>query len=85
MTTPSIDPTDPLFRPLTIAQAAAITSRSQRTIRRWIADRRITAYEAQNPVEIVLVERDVIEVEKAARDAFARGRPRKIQPEGPPA
>lgn len=77
MTAPSIDPTDPMFRPLTIEQAAARVSRSRRTIRKWIADGRVTAYEVQNPREIVLVEKDVVEVEKANRDAFAAGRPRR--------
>lgn len=77
MTAPSIDPTDPMFRPLTIEQAALRVRRSQRTIRKWIADQRITAYEVQNPREVVLIEKDVVEVEKANRDAFAAGRPRR--------
>lgn len=72
-----IDPDDPLFRPLTIAEAAEITNRSQRTIRRWVRERRLTAYEVQNPPETVLIERDVVEVDKANRDAFAAGRPRR--------
>lgn len=84
MTDPRIDPADSMFRPLTIAQAAALTRRSQRTVRRWIDEKRITAYEAENPREIVLIEKDVVEVEKANRDAFARGRPRKVQLEEPP-
>lgn len=77
MTTPSIDPTDPMFRPLTIEQAAQRVRRSQRTIRQWIAGGRITAYEVQNPREIVLIEKDVVELEKTNRDAFAAGRPRR--------
>lgn len=68
---------DSLFRPLTISQAAARVGRSERTVRRWIREKRLTAFEAQNPREIVLVEKDVVEVEKANRDAFAAGRPRR--------
>lgn len=75
------DITDPLFRPLTLAEAAAVTSRSQKTVRRWVREGRLTAFEMGNRREIVLVERDVVEVEKAARDAFAAGRPRKISPD----
>lgn len=77
MTASSIDPTDPMFKPLTIEQAAVRVSRSQRTIRKWIASRQITAYEVQNPREVVVIEKDVVEVEKANRDAFAAGRPRR--------
>lgn len=80
MSGPVIDPADPLFRPLTIEQAAQVARRSQRTIRRWIEDGRITAYEAQNPQETVLIEREVVEVEKANTDAFARGRPPRFSP-----
>lgn len=72
-----IDPADPLFRPVTIAEAADLTHRSERTVRQWIRDKRITAYEVQNPREIVLIEKDVVELEKTNRDAFAAGRPRR--------
>lgn len=68
---------DPLFRPLTISEAAERVGRSERTVRRWIREERLTAFEVQNPREIVLVERDVVEVEKTNRDAFAAGRPRR--------
>lgn len=80
------DPTDPLFRPLTIAEAAANVGRSVRTIKQWIREGRLTAFEAQNPRQIVLVEKDVVEVERANQDAFAAGRPRKVRPaeEGSP-
>jgi excisionase family DNA binding protein len=77
VTASSIDPADPLFRPLTIEQAALRARRSQRTIRKWITDGQITAYEVENPREVVLIEKDVVELEKANRDAFAAGRPRR--------
>lgn len=77
------DPTDPLFKPLNFAEAAAVARRSERTIRQWVKDKRLTTYEVQNPREIVLIERDVVEVEKANRDAFARGRPPRQQPDQP--
>lgn len=82
MTGPDFDPgkydfNDPLFRPLTIAKAAERVGRSERTVKRWIQEQRLTAFEVQNPREIVLVEKDVVEVDKANRDAFAAGRPRR--------
>jgi excisionase family DNA binding protein len=66
-----------MFRPLTIEQAAQRVRRSQRTIRKWITGGQITAYEVENPREVVLIEKDVVELEKANRDAFAAGRPRR--------
>jgi excisionase family DNA binding protein len=85
MSTSGIDPTDPMFRPLTLAEAAEITGRSRRTIKKWIEDKRLSAYEVENPHEIVLIERDVVEVEKVNRDAFARGRPPRTRPADPAA
>lgn len=68
---------DPLFRPLTIAEAAERVGRSARTVKRWIEEGRLTAFEERSPRQLLLVEKDVVEVEKANRDAFAAGRPRK--------
>ena len=76
-------PGDPLFRPLTIAEAQAATGRSRRTIARWIAEGRLTAYEEAHPRRVILVERDVIEAEKATRRAARRGRPRREPSEKP--
>jgi hypothetical protein len=70
-----LDPTDPLFRPISIADAMARTGRSRRTIDRWIHDGRLHIFRLDNPPEDVLIERDVVALEKACRDARRRGRP----------
>lgn len=64
------DPADPLFRPVSIKQAMAITGRSRRTIDRWIRDGHLRTVRIQDPPEDVLVERDVVRVEKAMRDSL---------------
>lgn len=71
----NIDPTDPLFRPISIADAMSRTGRSRRTIDRWIHDGRLRTFRLENPPEEVLIERDVVTLEKACRDARSRGRP----------
>lgn len=77
-----LEPGSPLFRPLTISEAQARTGRSRRTIARWIADGRLSAYEAAHPRRILLVEGEVLDVEKRTRDAGRRGRPPRITPDG---
>jgi len=66
------DPTDPLFRPISIKQAMAITGRSRRTIDRWIRDGHLRTVKLQDPPEDVLVEREVVQVEKSMRDSLRR-------------
>lgn len=75
MNTP--DTTDPLFRPISIEDAMARTRRSRRTIDRWIHDGRLRTFQLEDPPEVVLIERDVVEMERAARTARKRGRPPK--------
>ena len=76
MTAPRIDPTDPMFQPITLEQVLAITERSQRTINRWIQTGRLTAYEEKHRREIVFNEDDVVELEHETAQARRQGRPR---------
>lgn len=75
------DSTDPLFRPISIEDAMARTRRSRRTIDRWIHDGRLRTFNLENPPETVLIERDLVALEKQCRDARATGRPPKARPE----
>lgn len=66
---------DPLFRALTIAEVMARTGRTRRTVDRWLKDGRI------EPVVLgdgqrVLVERDVVELERDMRKAAEANRQR---------
>lgn len=72
---PRYDPNDPLFRPLSIKEAMRLTGRSERTIERWIHDGRLRTVRLKDPPETVVVERDVLEVERATRRAAQQGRP----------
>lgn len=75
----TIDPNDPLFRPVSINQAMEITGRSRDTIERWVRQKRITRYEVQHGRRVLVFnELEVIEAEKAVRDS-PRGRPIKAQ------
>lgn len=76
----STDSADPLFRPISIERAMAATGRSRRSIDRWIKDGRLRVVRLDNPPETVLIEREVVEAEKATRDARAQGRPPKTTP-----
>jgi excisionase family DNA binding protein len=74
---PKFDPADPLLRPLTIKQAMEVTGRSERTIDRWIHDGRLRKVRlGGDPPQEVLIEREVLEVERATRRAARQGRPR---------
>lgn len=59
----------PQFRPLTIAEAAKATGRTSRTIQRWVSTGRLTRYETENPRRVVLVEQEVMEMERRQRAA----------------
>lgn len=91
MTDPQFDPTDPLFKPLTLAQVLEATGRSRRTIERWVKGGRLTAYEDAHARK-VFIEKQVVEAEaameesaRASRAAIAAraGKPRET-PETPP-
>jgi excisionase family DNA binding protein len=86
MTTPGLDRDDPLLRPLTIKQAMELTGRSNRTIDRWIQDGRLRKVKlGGDPPQEVLIEREVLEAERATRQASRRGRPRPKVGDTPPA
>lgn len=94
MSAPSFDPTDPLFRPLTFEQVMEITERKRRTVERWIAGGKLTAYEVKhrrtivklfNEDEVTAIEQEMSAAALANRERIrARGGrpgPRK-SPEG---
>lgn len=64
----------PQFRPLTIAEAAKVTGRTSRTIQRWMSTGRLTRYEVENPRRVVLVEQEVMEMERQQRAAAMASR-----------
>jgi len=68
---PTFDPTDPLFKPLTLKQVLEITGRTRRTIERWSKDGRIARYELTHMRKIVTVfnEDEITAVEKERNDA----------------
>ena len=59
----------PQFRPLTIAEAAKATGRTSRTIQRWVSTGQLTRYEMKNPRQVVLAEKEVMEMERQQRAA----------------
>lgn len=86
MTPPAMDPDDPLFKPLTLAQVLEITGRSPRTIQRWINDHKLhpledpaapnRSFEAAHRRRVIFDESEVVEVEKEMRDAASANRRR---------
>lgn len=80
-----LDPTDPMFKPLSIAEVLAITERSQRTVNRWIQSGRLTAYEEKHRRRVVFNETDVVELEHETSVASRQGRPRPKRGDGAPA
>lgn len=83
MTTLDFDPDDPLLRPLTITQAMVLTGRSERTINRWIHDGRLRKVRLKDPPEDLLIEREVLEIERETRQAARRRRPRPKKADTP--
>ena len=86
MTGGGIDPTDPMFKPLTMKQAVEITGRTRRTIERWVQDGRLTKYEQTHRRTVVVVfnEADVAEIEKERSDARLESQERIRQRGGRP-
>lgn len=81
---PRIDPSDPLFKPLTFEQVLEITERKRRTVEKWIAGGKLTAYELKHRRTIVKVfnEDEVTAVEKEMNDAAEANRERIRQRAG---
>lgn len=70
------DPDDPLFRPISIADAMALTGRSKDTIDRWIKQGHLRVVRLEQPPEDALIEREVVDTEFRKRQDARRGRPR---------
>jgi hypothetical protein len=70
------DPKDPLFKPLTFAQVIELTGRNRRTVEKWVAAGRLRTIRLEHPSETVMIKREVLEVDRATREASRRGRPR---------
>jgi predicted DNA-binding transcriptional regulator AlpA len=77
-----LDPDDPLFRPITMAEAMARTGRSRRTIDRWVKDGHLRRVQLEDRTPI-FVEREVVEYDKRMRDNLrASWRPAPKRPPG---
>ena len=76
MSPPTIDPTDPLFRPLTLAQVLEITERSRRTVERWVKEHKLTPYEENHRRRVVFNEAEVLDVEQKMSAAALENRER---------
>lgn len=74
--TREFDPDDPLFRPLSIRDAQALTGRSRDTIDRWIKAGHLRVVKLQDPPEDALIEREVVDTEYEMRRRARQGRPR---------
>ena len=74
----AIDPTDPMFKPVTIKQALEITGRSRSTLERWVREERLTKYEQQYRRRVVVLfnEDELTGVEKERNDAAIENRDR---------
>lgn len=65
-----LDDTDPLSRILDIDEAAEAAEVTRRTVNRWITQGRLRVLLGRR-----VIEREVLEVERACRHAARRGRP----------
>ncbi|WP_297826549.1 hypothetical protein [Mycobacterium sp.] len=74
----AIDPMDPMFKPVTVKQAMEITSRSRRTLERWVEEKHLTKYELQHRRQVVVLfnEDELTRVEKERNDAAIENRDR---------
>lgn len=70
MTRTRLDPDDQLSYLLTLDEAAQVAAVTRRTVNRWIAQRRLRVHPGR-----LVVERDVLDVERACRHAAHQGRP----------
>jgi predicted site-specific integrase-resolvase len=72
---PSYDFRDPLFVAMTFEEVVEETGRSERTIQRWVQQRRLTAYRASDG-QMIFVRRDVLTVEAETSQRPGRPGPR---------
>jgi hypothetical protein len=82
----AIDPTDPMFKPVTIKQALEITGRTRRTLERWVEEKHLTKYEQQHRRKVVVLfnEDELTRVEKERSDAAIENRDRIRRRGAPP-
>jgi hypothetical protein len=80
--TREFDPDDPLFRPISVADAMALTNRSKGTIDRWIKQGHLRVVRLKDPPQDALIEREVVDTEHSKRLAAHQGRPRPKRGEG---
>jgi len=73
---PEFDPDDPLYRPLSIAEAMALTGRSRDSIDRWIKQGHLRVVRLNAPAQDALIEREVVDTALRKRRDARRGRPR---------
>ena len=72
-----LDRDDPMLRPLTIKQAAALVGRTPKTIGQWIKDGDLEVFTSAIPPRRVVVRKELLEVELRKHEAGKAGRPRK--------
>lgn len=77
------DADDPLFRPISIQEAMALTGRSRDTIDRWIREKALRVVHLERPPEDMLIEREVVDTALRKRRDARRGRPRPKRSEAP--
>lgn len=76
MSAPEFDPDDPLFRPISVAEAMRLTGRSRDTIDRWIRQKALRVVRLADPPQDALIEREVVDTALRKREDARRGRPR---------
>lgn len=62
---------DELCKPVPLAEVMDRVKRTKRTIDRWIKDGHLRVIHLENPPEDVVILRDLVETDKAMRDALA--------------
>lgn len=77
-----LDRDDPMLRPLSIREAAALVGRTPKTIGQWIKDGELEVYKSPIPPRRVVVRKELLEVELRKYEAGKAGRPRKAPTEG---
>lgn len=83
MTDLEFDPDDPLYRPISVAEAMRVTNRSRDSIDRWIKEGHLRVVRLKDPPEDALIEREVVDTALAKRKAARQGRPRPKRGEPP--
>ncbi len=75
---------DPLFKPLTIDEAAEVAGRTRRTIDQWIKDGHLRVVPLGDPPRRAVVKKELLELEARKWHAGLRGRPPRSATEPDP-